>query len=192
MASRIFVQEAIADNFIAELKAAFETASSQGMGDPTNGKTFIGPVADKAQFDRVTSFLDIGTKEAKLVTGGSDPTTGLFIAPTIFADVSPSSTINQGEVFGPVVSICRFKTEEEAIELANDTEYGLSACVYTKSINRALRVTRQLEAGTVAVNDWYFPETGSPLGGIKQSGYGREGGIEGLDEYLQTKTIQIT
>jgi aldehyde dehydrogenase (NAD+) len=116
---------------------------------------------------------------------------GLYVEPTIFKKTPNSSRIVQEEVFGPVVTVHTFKTEEEAIEQANDTIFGLSACVYTESISRALRVTREIEAGTIAVNDWYFPAPDTPFGGVKQSGYGREGGLEGMTDYLQTKTIQI-
>ncbi|ETN41002.1 uncharacterized protein HMPREF1541_02934 [Cyphellophora europaea CBS 101466] len=193
MASRIFVQESIADNFIELLKGTFETASKGNMiGDPSLADTQVGPLADKAQFKRVMEYLEIGKKDGQLVTGGIQRgTNGLFVEPTIFKNTPNGSRIVQEEVFGPVVTVQTFKTEEEAVQMANDTVFGLSACIYTKSISRALRVTRDMEAGTIAVNDWYFPAPDTPFGGVKQSGYGREGGLEGLNEYLQTKTIQI-
>ncbi|OAA65315.1 Aldehyde dehydrogenase domain protein [Niveomyces insectorum RCEF 264] len=193
MASRIFVQESIADDFIRLLKASFVAGSENGLiGDPSDKKTKVGPVADKAQFERVMEFLEVGKRDGELVTGGVQRgKDGYFVEPTIFKNVAKGSRIVQEEVFGPVVTIQTFKTEEEAINLANDTIFGLSACVYTNSIGRALRVTREIEAGTIAINDWYFPAPDTPFGGVKQSGYGREGGLEGLKEYLQTKTIQI-
>lgn len=209
MASRVFVQESIADKFINLLKESFETASKSGIiGDPSDKNTQIGPLADKAQFARVMEYLEIGKKDGELVTGGIQRgKNGLFVEPTIFKNTPNGSRIVQEEVFGPVVTVQTFKNEEEAIKMANDTVFGLSgkftylyilnlltlstACVYTNSISRALRVTQELEAGTIAVNDWYFPAPSTPFGGVKQSGYGREGGVEGLNDYLQTKTIQI-
>ncbi|KAF2482187.1 putative aldehyde dehydrogenase [Neohortaea acidophila] len=193
MASRVFVQESIADKFIDTLKSAFEGASSSGIiGDPMNESTQIGPLADKTQFKRVMEYIEGGKKDGQLVTGGvRKGEKGLFVEPTIFRNTPSTARIVQEEVFGPVVTVQTFKTEEEAIEMANDTIFGLSACVYTNNIARALRVTRQIEAGTIAVNDWYFPGVDTPFGGVKQSGYGREGGLEGLNDYLQTKTIQI-
>ncbi|KEZ41781.1 Retinal dehydrogenase [Scedosporium apiospermum] len=193
MASRVFVQESIADNFIDLLKTSFETVSKSGaIGDPTDKNTQVGPLADKAQFDRVMEFFEVGKKDGELVTGGVQRgNVGLFVEPTIFKNTPGHSRIVREEVFGPVVTVQTFKTEEDAIKLANDTVFGLSACVYTNNINRALRVSREIEAGTVAINDWYFPAPDTPFGGVKQSGYGREGGLEGLNEYIQTKTIQI-
>lgn len=193
MASRVFVQESIADKFITGLADAFAAISKSNIiGDPSDPNTQVGPLADKAQFKRVMEYLEIGKKDGQLVTGGVQRgEKGLYVEPTIFKNTPSGSRIVQEEVFGPVVTVQTFKTEEEAIKMANETEYGLSACVYTSSISRALRVTREIEAGTIAVNDWYFPAVDTPFGGVKQSGYGREGGLEALNEYLQTKTIQI-
>ena len=193
MASRVFVQEGIADKFIDLLKDSFETASKSNIiGDPSLPQTQVGPIADKAQFARVMEYFEIGKKDGELVTGGIQRgKDGLFVEPTIFKNTPNGSRIMQEEVFGPVVTVQTFKTEEEGVKMANDTVFGLSACIYTSSIGRALRVTREMEAGSIAVNDWYFPAPDTPFGGIKQSGYGREGGLEGLNEYLQTKCIQI-
>lgn len=193
MASRVFVQEGIADKFTDLLMGAFEQFSKGNfIGDPSDENTQVGPIADKKQFERVMEYLEIGKQDGELITGGMQRGgKGLFVEPTIFKNAPNTSRIVQEEVFGPVVTVQTFKDEAEAIELANDTVFGLSACIYTNSISRALRVTRKMEAGTIAVNDWYFPAPDTPFGGIKQSGYGREGGLEGLNEYLQTKTIQI-
>lgn len=209
MASRLFVHEAVVDKFIAILKASFETSSQSGFGDPTDAATKVGPLADEGQFKRVMDYIKIGTQESELITGGNQHSNkGLFVEPTIFKNPPRDSRILREEIFGPVITVQTFKTEDEAIKLANDTIFGLSgksslhlcrntcsypctACVYTSSISRALRVTREIEAGTIAVNDWYFPSPDTPFGGVKQSGYGREGGLEGLNDYLQTKTIQI-
>lgn len=193
MASRVYVQEGIAEKFIAALKQGFEDFSKgTAIGDPSKSSTQVGPLADQAQFKRVMEFMEIGKKDGSLVTGGvRRGDKGTFVEPTIFKDTPDGSRIVQEEVFGPVVTVKTFKTEEEAIEVANNTVFGLSACVYTENISRALRVSQAIEAGTVAVNDWYFPAPDTPFGGFKQSGYGREGGLEGLSDYLQTKTIQI-
>lgn len=132
MASRIFVQESIVDNFVSLLKEAFETASKGGIiGDPLNKDTQVGPLADELQFKRVMEFLDIGKADGKLVTGGvKRGQDGLFVEPTVFLNVSKDSRIIKEEVFGPVITVQSFKTEDEAIESANDTVYGLSGMWY--------------------------------------------------------------
>ena len=172
MASRIFVQENISDKFINALSDAFKQASSGDMiGDPSLETTQVGPIADKVQFKRVMDLIEGGKKDGTLVTGGIQRgQSGLYVEPTIFKNVGKGARIQQEEVFGPVVTVQTFKDEDDAIELANDTVFGLSACIYTQSIARALRVTRLMEAGTIAVNDWYFPAVDTPFGGIKQSG----------------------
>lgn len=128
MASRVFVQESIADDFIAQLKEAFETVSkSDIIGDPSSKTTQVGPIADKAQFKRVMEFLEVGKKDSQLVTGGSQRgKDGLFVEPTIFKNPSKDSRIVREEVFGPVATVQTFKDEEEAIKMANDTIFGLS------------------------------------------------------------------
>lgn len=128
MASRIFVQESIADKFVGMLKDSFETASKGNtIGDPSNVQTQVGPLADKAQFKRVMEYLEIGKKDGQLITGGIQRgKNGLFVEPTIFMNTPNGSRIVQEEVFGPVVTVQTFKTEEEAVEMANDTVFGLS------------------------------------------------------------------
>ena len=128
MASRVFVQESIADNFIDLLKTSFETVSKSGaIGDPTDKNTQVGPLADKAQFDRVMEFFEVGKRDGELVTGGVQRgNVGLFVEPTIFKNTPGHSRIVREEVFGPVVTVQTFKTEEDAIRLANDTVFGLS------------------------------------------------------------------
>lgn len=154
----------------------------------------LGPLANKDQFNRVVGYLEQGMLDAERVTGGGrHGTTGLFIEPTIFLIDSNSndSKIYREEIFGPVLTIRTFKTEEEAVALANDTSYGLSACVYTSDIARALRVASKLEAGTVAINSGFVPDLNTPFGGSKESGLGREAGKAGLMAYLEPKTIKI-
>jgi aldehyde dehydrogenase (NAD+) len=185
------VQASIADKFIETLKAHFQGA--QGMlGDPADSSTMLGPLADQAQFKRVMGFIETGKSEATLLVGGERKgDKGAFITPTIFLNPSKNSTIDREEIFGPVLSISTFETEEEAIQLANNTSYGLSAGVYTSNITRALRVAGKIKAGMVGVNGAYMPDNNMPFGGFKQSGQGRELGKEGLMGYLQSKAIKI-
>jgi aldehyde dehydrogenase (NAD+) len=190
-ATRTFVHEDIAQSFIEQLKARFEQLSHT-MGSPFEAKTFLGPLADRQQFERVMSFLEIGMKEAELVTGGvRKGDSGFYVEPTIFLDPKDDARIYREEIFGPVITIRTFKTEEEAIELANDTSYGLSSCIFTSSMSRALRVSKSLEAGTVNVNTSHSIHPTTPFGGWKQSGLGREGGRAGLMQYVESKTINI-
>lgn len=128
MASRIYIHESIADDFISRLKAAFDAVSQRdAIGDPLDKKTEVGPLADQAQFDRVLSFLEIGKTDGELVTGGARRgQSGLFVEPTVFKNVPGDSRIVREEVFGPVITVQLFKTEDEAVKLANDSVYGLS------------------------------------------------------------------
>ena len=191
-ASRTYVQKSIADKFVAQLKERFD-AAGKGMGaDTLEPTTMLGPLADKIQFDRVMSYIESGKKEASLVTGGGRiGEKGNFIAPTIFKDPGENAKIYKEEIFGPVGIVKTFETEEEAIRLANDTTYGLSATLYTQSVTRALRVSAALESGTVSINSSHSPKVQTPFGGIKQSGVGRELGKQGLMNYLEIKTVHI-
>jgi aldehyde dehydrogenase (NAD+) len=161
------------------------------MGDTLDPKTFLGPLADKAQYDRVMSFLEAGKSSgAEILTGGvRKGDKGCFVEPTIFLNPDSKATIYTDEIFGPVLSVKTFKTEEEAIEMANDTSYGLAASIYTSDITRAMRVSALLEAGTVTINAPYGGTLNAPFGGMKQSGYGRESGKYGLMEWLQPKAV---
>lgn len=189
-ATRIFVHEEIAEKFMEGLKVRFEMFKGT-MGDPLAKETFLGPLADKAQTERVQAFFDQGKKDGvEFLTGGN--VNGNYVDPTIMKNPPLDSSVWKQEIFGPALGIRTFKTEEEAIELANDTTYGLSACVYTSDIARALRVSGQLESGTVAVNSSFFPGITVPFGGWKESGNGgREGGYAGIKSYLEAKTITI-
>ncbi|KAF2824056.1 aldehyde dehydrogenase [Ophiobolus disseminans] len=190
-ASRTFVHEDIADEFVKQLKVRFEQLS-QAIGAPSDAKTFMGPLADGKQFERVMSFLDIGKNEAELVTGGvRSGKEGFYIEPTIFLNPKDDARIYREEIFGPVITLRTFKTEEEAIKLANDTAFGLSSCIFTASVPRALRVARQIDAGNVNINTSQVFGVNVPFGGFKQSGFGREGGRMGLMNYLEAKTISI-
>ncbi|KAF4304141.1 hypothetical protein GTA08_BOTSDO08028 [Botryosphaeria dothidea] len=190
--SRVLVQENIADRFTAAVKGIFESASKTLGSDPLDPSTELGPVVDKGQFDRIMSYVEIGKQSATLLAGGvRKGAKGQFIEPTIFFNPQKSSRIIREEIFGPVLTIQTFKTEEEAIELANDSVYGLAANIYTNDLNRALRVSSKLESGGVSVNSPYLPELNTAFGGTKQSGSGRELGKYGLYEYLEPKSVHI-
>ncbi|ORY00299.1 aldehyde dehydrogenase [Clohesyomyces aquaticus] len=190
-ASRTFVHESIAPKFVEALKARFEQFAHT-IGAPDDPKTFLGPLVDGKQFERVMNFMEIGKGEAELVTGGGrHGTSGFYVEPTIFLNPKDDARIYREEIFGPVITIRTFKTEEEAIEMANDTEYGLSACVFTTSVSRALRVAGKIESGMVNINSSQTFGMDASFGGYKQSGQGREGGREGVMSYLETKTISI-
>ncbi|KAL2013144.1 hypothetical protein VTN00DRAFT_669 [Thermoascus crustaceus] len=190
--SRLYVQEGIAEQFLAGLKASFEAASA-GMGaDPMEESTAFGPLVSKQQYERVKNYLEIGKKTARLVTGGNPKdTNGFHVEQTIFVDPEPTSHIYKEESFGPVQIVKTFKTEEEVLELANDTEYGLSAAIFSKDISRVLRVAERLECGGVVVNQRKGLPQALSYGGWKQSGLGRELGVESLQEFLQLKSIAI-
>ncbi|KAF2715196.1 aldehyde dehydrogenase [Pleomassaria siparia CBS 279.74] len=190
-ASRTFVHEDIAPKFIEQLKARFEQLT-HAIGAPLDSKTYLGPLVDAKQFERVMDFLDVGKGEAELVTGGKrHGTSGFYVEPTIFLNPAEDARIYREEIFGPVSTIKTFKTEEEVIRMANDTMFGLSACVFTASMSRALRVSRQIESGMVNINTSQTFGIDSPFGGFKQSGVGREGGKQGLMHYVEAKTISI-
>lgn len=191
--TRLLVQDTLADKFIEQLKARFEGATA-AYGDPTEPTTQVGPLVDEIQYDRVMDFLEQGKKDGVKVLAGGDRhgDKGFYVQPTILMDPPKDSSVYKDEIFGPILAIKTFKTEEEAIELANDTTYGLAACVFTNDIKRALRVSGELEAGTVAVNKTVLPVMVTPFGGKKQSGNGREGGREGIMQYLESKSIHIS
>ncbi|MBS1890039.1 MAG: aldehyde dehydrogenase family protein [Actinobacteria bacterium] len=186
--SRTFVHEAIYDEFV---KRAIAVAKGIKVGDPLNKETNQGPQVSKEQFDRVMGYIKKGQEEgAVIVTGGKRVgEKGFFIEPTIFIDVKDNMTIAREEIFGPVMCILKFKSEEEAITRANSSQYGLGAGIVTESVERAMRVMTQLKAGTVYVNCYDWQDTTTPFGGYKDSGVGRELGEDGLNTYLETKTI---
>jgi len=190
--SRTYVQEDIAEQFTKALKARFEGFVG-AMGDPSNDSTFLGPLADRAQFERVMNFLEIGKQDSKILTGGGrHGDKGNFIEPTIFVEPAMSSKIYTDEIFGPVLVLKTFKTEEEVIELANNTNYGLAAYLHTADITRALRVSAALQAGSVYINCDFGVTPNTPFGGWKESGNGaRESGRAGLMSYLQEKSVLI-
>ncbi|KAH8814892.1 aldehyde dehydrogenase [Xylogone sp. PMI_703] len=190
--SRIYVQDTIFQKFVTLFKEKFGSVS---IGDPTQKEVNHGPQADKQQHDAVLKYIEIGKKDGKLELGGTVPSgeNGYFITPTIFTETPEHSQIMREEVFGPVVNINMFHSEEEVLAKANNTEYGLYASVYTKNIDRALRCAKAMEAGTIGVN-LTSPTTvkDMPFGGYKGSGVGREGKpFYSLDNFLETKAVLI-
>lgn len=186
--SRIYVHESVADKFIQLFREKFAAVT---LGNPLDPATSHGPQIDAMQYNRVKEYLDIGEKEGSLTLGG-DANDGFFVKPTIFERVPENSRLMQEEIFGPVVAIDTFKTEEEAIQKANNTKFGLYASVFTKDLDRAVRSSRALEAGTVGVN-CTSPTNAqdTAFGGYKMSGSGREGFLYSVENFLQTKTILI-
>ncbi|WAC91842.1 aldehyde dehydrogenase family protein [Mycobacterium sp. Aquia_213] len=193
-ASRLLVHESIYDAFVEKFLANVNAAK---IGDPFDPSVMFGPVISQAAVDRILQAIDnaVSARAGELLTGwhriGGELACGYYIEPTVLGDVDNSSELAQTETFGPVVSLIRFSDDAEAVRIANDTPYGLNAFIHTRDLNRAHRVARQLEAGSVWVNKFSDIEPQGPYGGYKQSGFGRTGGIEGLREFQQTKNIRI-
>lgn len=188
--SRVFVQENIYDEFEKEFVKHVKTLK---VGDPFAAETFQGPQISQIQYDRIMGHIKAGKDEgANCVLGGDRfGNEGYFIQPTVFSNVKNTMKIGQEEIFGPVVALIKFKTEEEALELANDTEYGLASAVFTKDMPRALRVANKLEAGTVWIGMYNELNCSVPFGGFKQSGSGRELGEYALANYTEVKAVHI-
>jgi betaine-aldehyde dehydrogenase len=190
--ARLIVEDSIHDKLIA---AVVDRAQKIRMGDAFDPKTEMGPLISEKHRSKVEGYIKLGTEEgAKLVTGGGRPKDpelqkGFFVEPTIFTDCDTSMRIVQEEVFGPVLTVERFKTEEEAIRIANDSTYGLSGAVWTRDQDRAKRVSSAMRMGTVWINDFNIYFAQAPWGGYKQSGIGRELGAMGLEEYTEVKHV---
>lgn len=188
--TRILVHESQKDEVIALLQA--EVAKVR-VGDPQDPNTAVGPVVNRAQFERVQRYIAIGLEEgARLVCGGPGRPDGLargfYIRPTVFADVRPDMTIAQEEIFGPVLALISYRTEDEAIDIANGTDYGLGGYLFTRDLERALSVGARMRAGRIFFNG-APSNTEAPMGGYKRSGNGREMGVFGLEEYLEVKAM---
>jgi len=189
--SRIYVHEKIYDEFLEKFNAK---AQKIVIGDPFQKGITHGPQVSQLQFDRIMSYIKSGKEEgAKCVIGGErHGNEGYFIQPTVFVDVKEDMKIMKEEIFGPVVCISKFKTVEEVIEKANTSDYGLAAAVFTKNITSAIRISNDLRAGTVWVNNYNQFDYNTPFGGYKQSGFGRENGKYALDTYTQVKCVKIS
>jgi len=192
--SRLLLQAGIYDSFVEKL---LEVAGRARLGDPNDPNTDIGPIANKIHFERVLGHIERAKQSgATLACGGNavnpDGAGGWFIEPTIFTDVTPDMPLAREEIFGPVLAVMRFETEDEALQIANDSDFGLAAGIWTEDHRRALNLANRLEAGTVYLNNYFDACTQSPVGGYKQSGYGRENGWEGMRDFLQTKSVWLS
>jgi aldehyde dehydrogenase (NAD+) len=192
--SRLLVQRSV---YEAMVRRVSRRAESIRLGDPLDEDTEMGTVANEPQFRRIlTAIEEAKAAGARLVTGGRRATgpgleSGYFVEPTVFADVSNESRLAQEEIFGPVLAIIPFDTEDEAIALANDSRFGLAAGIWSRDISRVLRVSRGVLAGSIWVNTYRALAAQAPFGGFKESGIGRERGEAGLFEYLTTKNVMV-
>jgi aldehyde dehydrogenase (NAD+) len=190
--TRLLLPRSRYEEGIALAKASFEKLA---YGDPTNPAHLMGPVVSRRQHERVLGYIEKGRREgARLVTGGGVPkhlTKGFYVEPTLFADVDPDATIAQQEIFGPVLAVIPYTDDDDAVRIANHSIYGLSGAVTSASEERALGVARRIRSGTLSVNGGMWFDVDTPFGGYRQSGVGRENGVMGFEEYLETKVIGL-
>ncbi|WP_209121070.1 aldehyde dehydrogenase [Alkalihalobacillus sp. BA299] len=193
--SRILVQRSIMNEFVERFKKA---AAELKVGDPQDISTSMGPVVSAEHYKKVTSYIEIAKEEnSTLVYGGKRPVLpahlekGYYLEPTIYLQANPNARICQEEIFGPIVTLIPFDTEEEALEIANNTDYGLNGVVWTDNLQRAHRISHHVRAGTIWVNCWFVRDLRAPFGGFKKSGIGREGGHHSLEFFTEAKNICI-
>ncbi|CEA09418.1 2-aminomuconic 6-semialdehyde dehydrogenase [Arthrobacter saudimassiliensis] len=190
--SRILVERPVYDEFCERYAARAKTIV---VGDPHDPKTQVGALVHPEHFEKVASYVEIGKSEGRLLAGGGRPEgleEGNYIAPTVFADVAPDARIFQEEIFGPVVAITPFDSDEEALELANNTKYGLAAYIWTQNLKRAHTFAQSVEAGMVWLNSHNVRDLRTPFGGVKASGLGHEGGYRSIDFYTDQQAVHIT
>jgi acyl-CoA reductase-like NAD-dependent aldehyde dehydrogenase len=191
--SRILVPEARKDEFVDALAAAVQ---SMTVGDPADPNTQIGPLVAQRQQDRVRGYIETGQSEgARLVVGGSGMPdgveTGWYVRPTVFSEATNDMRIAREEIFGPVLTVISYRDEDEALRIANDSEYGLAGSVFTADTDRGYGVAARVRSGTFGVNEGYIMDPAAPFGGVKNSGYGRELGTEGIDSYTVSQSISV-
>jgi succinate-semialdehyde dehydrogenase/glutarate-semialdehyde dehydrogenase len=189
-ANRFYVHHSVAETFTEMLVKRF---SALTVGPGTDPVSQLGPMVDGRQLQKVIELVDDAvTKGARCLIGGralGGP--GYFFPPTVLADVPPGARLLREEIFGPVAPIVTFESDDDAVAQANDTEFGLVAYLFTRNLDRALRVSEALETGMVGLNQGLVSNPAAPFGGVKHSGYGREGGHEGINEYLEVKYVAI-
>lgn len=192
--SKIFIEKSIYEKFKADF---IEKTSKLKVGNPLDVDTNIGAVVSKPHFDKIVSYINLAKEEGgKILSGGKaiQPKgyeNGWYIEPTIIEGLPHTCRTNQEEIFGPVVSLIPFETEAEVLKMANDSDYGLSATLWTENLSRAHRMANAIEAGIVWVNTWLLRDLRTPFGGMKNSGVGREGGFEALKFFTETKNVCI-
>jgi acyl-CoA reductase-like NAD-dependent aldehyde dehydrogenase len=189
--SRILVPEARKHEFVDALAAGMESLT---VGDPSDAGTRIGPLVAQRQQERVRGYIEAGKSEgARLVIGGSEMPDGLdtgwYVRPTLFSDANNDMRIAREEIFGPVLTVISYRDEDEAVRIANDSEYGLAGSVFTADLERGYGVATRVRSGTFGVNEGYIMDPAAPFGGVKNSGYGREMGVEGIDSYTVSQSI---
>lgn len=189
------MQRGIFDEFLARFKKA---AQNLVVGDPQDENTNMGPLVSQEHYEKVSSYFEIAAIEnSTLVHGGKRPelpehlSTGYYLEPTIYVQENPLARISQEEIFGPVVMIIPFDTDDEALSIANSTEYGLNSIIWTESLKRAHNIAHNVRVGTVWVNCWFVRDLRAPFGGFKKSGVGREGGHHSLEFFTEAKNICI-
>jgi len=192
--TRLLVHEDVYDSLLEKLA---QRSAEVIVGDPMDPATGMGPMSSEAHCNKVLGYIESGIGEgARLVCGGGQAVVagcegGFFVQPTVLADMSNQMKAAREEIFGPVLAVIKFTTEEEAVALANDTDYGLSAGVWTQDLVKAQQIAADLNAGSVWINDWHMMRTDAPFGGFRQSGHGREFGKYSIDSYVETKSVSM-